>query len=254
MNTTATSKRPSLNTDLKIVIPARLASTRLPRKPLQLLGGRPMIERTYRRALEAELGEVVVTTDSEEIAECIRAIGGQAHLTTRECHCGTDRIGIAAQELHWADETPIINLQCDEPGIPLAGLRKLASSLRERRADMCTLAAPLVFGLAHLPQHVKVVVDARQRALYFSRAAIPYSRDDEDIERLHHIGVYAYTVQTLKRFVALPVCEAERSERLEQLRALHHGMSIHVEPIDAPPFSGIDTAEDLAAAQRHFER
>lgn len=241
--------------ETKIVIPARLESTRLPGKAMLEVGGRPLIEHAWQNARDAAAGEamreVIVATDSDEIIEHINGLGGETHKTSSAPTCGTERIAEVASARGWGDETVVINLQCDEPGVLAEHLRLLGDNLRETRADIATLATPLSEADAELPQHVKVVTDARGMALYFSRSRIPHG---DGATLSHHVGVYAYRAATLKRFVGLPVCDAERSERLEQLRALHHAMTVHVGRIDRLRVSGVDTDEDLAHARRYFER
>lgn len=237
-----------------VVIPARMDSERLPGKAMLPLAGRPMIERVYRNACAfaaAADASAVVATDSDEIISHINKIEGNAHKTSSAPVCGTERVCEAAEALGWGEDTVVVNLQCDEPGIRAEDLRLLDGHLRASGADIATLATRLEAGEVDDPQRVKVVVDARDRALYFSRSRIPHGAAGE---WLLHVGVYAYRVSTLKRFVRLPACAAEKSERLEQLRALHHGMTIHVGRIAPPPIPGVDTEADLESARRHFER
>jgi 3-deoxy-manno-octulosonate cytidylyltransferase (CMP-KDO synthetase) len=247
-----------------VAIPARMASTRLPGKPLRLLGGEPLIAHVVRRAREAGARAVVVATDDARVAEALR--GGQATICmTRADHAsGSDRLAECARQLDWPDDAIVVNLQGDEPFAPAAGIREVARALAESEVPMATLASPIE-DAAQLfdPNAVKVVRDARGHALYFSRAPLPWARDafargrdslPHGIAFLRHIGIYAYRVEFLKAFSALPPTPLERAESLEQLRALEHGyrIAVRIAPEAFPP--GVDTETDLAAAQRHLER
>jgi 3-deoxy-manno-octulosonate cytidylyltransferase (CMP-KDO synthetase) len=229
-------------------IPARYGSTRLPAKALLPILGRPMIEHVWRRASAATgLDRVVVLTDDERIARVVRAAGGEVELTPEDCASGTDRIAWAARG--WHDVHAVINVQGDEPLIDPMGITALATHLRAHPAEaMVTLAGPADPDDAHNPNAVKVVLDAAGYALYFSRAPIPYPRVAGAAQPLRHLGIYGYRRDVLLELAALPSCELERAESLEQLRALYHGLRIRV--LRAPTLSrGVDTAEDLAAVE-----
>lgn len=232
-----------------IIIPARMASTRLPNKPLAMIGDAPMIVQVWRRAMEARLGPVVVACDGPEIADVITGAGGIAVETDPALPSGSDRVWAAAQQVDpGAAHDVIINLQGDLPTLEPAVLGVLAGGLAD--ADIATLAAPITREAERTaPSVVKPVLamDAAGksgRALYFSRATIPHGEG----ELYHHIGVYAYRRAALRRFVGLPPSPLELREKLEQLRALEAGMTIRCMIVDTVPL-GVDTAEDLEHAR-----
>lgn len=243
--------------DFKIVIPARHGSSRLPGKPLLDIAGRPMIAHVCERGLEAGASEVVVATDDVRIAEAVAGLPVRAVMTREDHNSGTERIAEAAAVLGWSDETIVVNLQGDEPLIPPDLKRRLAYLLAQQdQAEVATLAAPIhdrseIFN----PHAVKVVLDRDGHALYFSRAPIPWHRDSfaspygelpEGFPWLRHIGVYAYSVGFLRRYVAWSPSPLEAIESLEQLRILWMGERILVLPVDKAPEAGVDTEEDLA--------
>lgn len=238
----------------QVVIPARYGSTRLPGKPLVELAGAPMIRHVYERALASGAEEVVVATDDDRIREVVEGFGGQACLTSVHHESGSDRIAEVATRRRWGEDTLVVNLQGDEPLTPPGIIRQVADNLAQRpEASMATLCTP-ISRAAQLydPHTVKVVRDARDYALYFSRAPIPWERDALDMETApelqvchRHIGLYAYRVGYLKRFTRMETCALERIERLEQLRALYNGARIHVDvALEVPP-AGVDTREDM---------
>jgi len=218
------------------------------------IAGRPMILHVWEQAMRAQLGPVIVATDSQEIAACIQAEGGQAILTDADLPSGSDRIYQALQKsADFAHTEHVINLQGDLPELDPALLHKLANLLREDRWDITTLAAPMDDSHAQKPQIVKAVasfpegVEKTGRALYFSRAAIPHG----STVFYHHIGLYGWRVAALEKFVSLPPSPLELSEKLEQLRALEAGMSIGIGVVDQAP-GGVDTQEDLDAVRARF--
>ncbi len=225
-------------------IPARLASTRFPRKLLAPLAGEPVLAHTIRRAQEAALGPVIVATDSEEIAELATQAGAEVRMTAPEHPNGAARL---AEALAAEDCDIVVNLQGDEPLAPVAALRAVAAALREdAKAEIATVAAPIRTEAAFRdPHQVKVVVDARGYALYFSRAPIPHGGR---ALAFGHLGIYAYRHKALLRYAELPPVPLEEAERLEQLRALAHGMRIRV-VVGEFASIGIDTPEDLARAE-----
>jgi 3-deoxy-manno-octulosonate cytidylyltransferase (CMP-KDO synthetase) len=240
----------------RVAIPARYGSTRLAGKPLLPIGGVPMVLHVARRALAAGAVEVVVATDDERI----RAVLADAPVTvvmTRSDHAsGSDRLAECAVRLGWEDADVVVNLQGDEPLAPASGIRAVAATLAAADACMATLATPLE-SVAELfdPNCVKLVRDTRGRAMYFSRAPLPWPRDAFAIGRdflpegmpfLRHIGIYAYRAGFLRSFAELPATQLERTESLEQLRALEHGHSIAVGIAPEPFPPGVDTADDLA--------
>lgn len=245
--------------DFIVAIPARFGSTRLPGKPLRRLGDRTLIEHVARRALDSGARSVVVATDDVRIADVLRDAGVTICMTRDDHVSGSDRLAECAEKLGWPDDAIVVNLQGDEPFAPASGIREVARALAEDGAPMATLATP-VEDAAQLfdPGVVKVVRDARGRALYFSRAPLPWARDAFAKERdalpsgapfLRHIGIYAYRAGFLGTFAALAATPLERAESLEQLRALEHGfaISVRIAPEAFPP--GIDTEADLVAAQ-----
>ena len=240
------------------IIPARLQSTRLPEKPLQDLGGAPLVVRVLERARRAaSLDSVWVATDSERIADTVRAAGGNPVMTRPDHPSGLDRVAEAAGLLNAAPDALILNVQGDEPFLNPAGLDHLVRLFERPEVRMATLAAPFAPGDdPRDPNRVKVVVDRMGRALYFSRAPIPYGGDpdshtDTEAPPLLHVGIYAYRLAVLRELAALPPCPLEIAERLEQLRALWNGIEIHVAVGDYHSV-GIDTPEDLARARTRW--
>jgi 3-deoxy-manno-octulosonate cytidylyltransferase (CMP-KDO synthetase) len=237
------------------VIPARLGSTRLPNKPLQLLAGEPLITRVIQRVMEHDvLQELVVATDSHMVAQVVERAGVRAILTHDGHLSGTDRVAEAVGRPEFAGFDVVANVQGDEPFLA----REALAGAIERVAqgdDVGTAAAPLAPELADDPARVKVVTDARGRALYFSRAEIPYRRDPSDpADGLYwqHLGLYVYARSALERWVAAPPSSAELAEKLEQLRALHLGLTIGVARLTDPALPGVDTADDLRRAEAHW--
>ena len=238
-----------------VIIPARLAATRLPGKPLALIGGVPMIVHVLRRAVEADIGPVAVACGDASIAEAVRAAGGRAEMTDPALPSGSDRVHAALARIDLAGEHDVvINLQGDLPGLPPAHLRAVLDPLADPACDIATLVAPVnTAEEAAAPSVVKAVCAFAPganmaRALYFSRAAVPAGEGP----LWHHIGIYAYRRAALARFVALPPSPLELREKLEQLRALEAGMIVGVACVDHAPF-GVDTPEDLARARQHHE-
>jgi 3-deoxy-manno-octulosonate cytidylyltransferase (CMP-KDO synthetase) len=227
-------------------IPARYASTRLPGKPLQRLAGKPMIEHVYERAARARgISRVVVLTDDRRIGDVVQAFGGDVELTPASCASGTDRIAWAARG--WHDADAVVNVQGDEPLLDPELVTMLAAHLESADDEMATLAAPADAGDAVDAAKVKVVTSLDGHALYFSRSPIPFPRDPGAAPMRRHVGLYGYRRATLLRLAALPPSPLERSEGLEQLRALEHGIRIRVLDCRHAGF-GVDTPEDLARA------
>jgi 3-deoxy-manno-octulosonate cytidylyltransferase (CMP-KDO synthetase) len=235
--------------DVLILIPARMAATRLPGKPLAAIAGEPMIVHVLRRALAAELGPVVVATDSAEVAAIVDKAGGRAVLTRADHASGSDRIFEALGKADSQSRAKIVvNLQGDLPTIAPATIAAALGPLNDPAVDIATLAAEIKVPEERAnPNVVKVVgtpvAPLRLRALYFTRATAPAGEGP----LYHHIGLYAYRRAALERFVALPPSPLERREKLEQLRALEAGMRIDVAIVDAVPL-GVDTPEDLERA------
>jgi 3-deoxy-manno-octulosonate cytidylyltransferase (CMP-KDO synthetase) len=236
--------------DIVVLIPARMAATRLPGKPLAEIAGVPMIVHVLRRAQEAAIGPVVVAADSPAVAEAVAKAGGRAVLTRTDHACGSDRIFEALEQIDAQGRAKIIvNLQGDLPTLAPAAIAASLVPLADAAVDIATLAAEIgSAGEASDPNVVKVVgtpvAPRRLRALYFTRAAAPAGEGP----RYHHIGLYAFRRAALERFVKLPPSPLERREKLEQLRALEAGMRIDVALVDTVPL-GVDTAEDLEKAR-----
>lgn len=224
-------------------IPARYGSTRLPGKPLLPIAGRPMIEHVYARVARARgLARVVVLTDDERIARAVEAFGGEWEMTPADCASGTDRIAWAAR--HW-DAAAVINVQGDEPLIDPEGISRLAGHLAAHPEDpVVTFATPAGDHEMGNPNAVKVVLARDGSALYFSRSPIPYPRQEGGAVPLKHLGIYGYQREALLRLATLEPTPLERSESLEQLRALENGIRIRVLLVDRGS-QGVDTAEDL---------
>jgi 3-deoxy-manno-octulosonate cytidylyltransferase (CMP-KDO synthetase) len=239
------------------VIPARLGATRLPRKPLRLLGGEPLIVRVLQRVQRLAVAErIVVATDSEEIAMRVHEAGGEAVMTSPDHPSGTDRVAEVAAKPGLDQYDAVLNVQGDEPFVSPEAVR---GALRQVQSGFALGTAATHADEATLrnPDVVKVVAADDGAAMYFSRAAIPYLRDAADADTLrarvlHHIGVYAYTPEALRRWVGLPPHPLERIERLEQLRPLAAGMRMGVAVIEGPVRAGIDTEGDLERANREW--
>ena len=244
-----------------VIIPARLASTRLPNKPLADLGGKPMVVRVAERARESGATRIVVATDHADILAACTTHGIDARMTRIDHPSGTDRIAEVARALGLADDEVVVNLQGDEPLID-PGLLAACAARIQPGVPMATCAHPIdsvqdVFN----PNVVKVVLDKAGRALYFSRATIPWHRDAFAASRdtlppgytpLRHIGLYAYSNAFLQTYPGLEPAPLEQVEALEQLRVLWHGYPIAVHITDSAPPAGVDTPEDLARVQLHY--
>jgi 3-deoxy-manno-octulosonate cytidylyltransferase (CMP-KDO synthetase) len=234
-----------------VIIPARMASTRLPGKPLADIHGEPMIAHVWRRAMEADVGPVLVAADEAAIVRAIEALGGRAILTRADHASGSDRIFEALNAFDGGGRHDVVvNVQGDLPTIDASAVRAAVEPLDEAAVDIATLATPIKRAQERDdPNVVKAVgteiAPGRLRALYFTRASAPWGEGP----LLHHIGLYAYRREALARFVALPPSRLEQRERLEQLRALEAGMRIDIALVDTPPL-GVDTPEDLERARR----
>jgi 3-deoxy-manno-octulosonate cytidylyltransferase (CMP-KDO synthetase) len=245
-----------------VIIPARLASTRLPNKPLADLGGKPMIVRVAERARASGAERIIVATDHADIAAACAAHGIEVCMTRADHPSGTDRIAEVARTLGLAPEQVVVNLQGDEPLIDPDLLAACAARIGPE-VPMATCAHPLKEAdEAFNPNVVKVVLDKLGRALYFSRATIPWHRDGFARDRaslppgyvpLRHIGLYAYTNAFLQQYPELEPAPLEAIEALEQLRVLWHGVPIAVHVTAAAPHAGVDTPEDLARVRLHYQ-
>lgn len=237
---------------VQAIIPARYASTRFPGKPLVLIKGKTMIERVYKQADSARLiDSVIVATDDERIAAEVRSFGGEVRMTGTHHVNGTERLAeVAARD---SDYQIIVNIQGDEPLIDPEAIDKAIKPLvSDPSVEMSTIATPITSAEAQNPQQVKVVVDQNNFALYFSRAPVPFYRDEKQEagkSYLGHIGLYVYTRSCLLRYAALPATRLEKAESLEQLRALENGIKIKVAVTDYRSLA-VDTPEDLTVVQQ----
>lgn len=247
-----------------VIIPARMASMRLPNKPLADIGGAPMIVRVAQQAAQSGAASVTIAADDQRIVDAARAAGFIALMTDADHVSGTDRIHQAASMLGLADDVLVVNVQGDEPLIPPQLIALVAEKLQQNKNAVMATACHALYDFADMlnPNIVKVVLDADSLALYFSRAPIPYPRDalmQHDVDQFpqglpayRHIGIYAYRASFLKIYADLSPAPIEKFESLEQLRVLWHGYKIAVSVVaDAPP-AGVDTAEDLARVQTAF--
>ncbi len=237
----------------KLVIPARFASTRLPGKPLLDIAGKPLVQHVIEAAQGSQAVEIVLATDDVRIRTLCAPLGVKVVMTSPDHATGTDRLAEVVQQMGWADDEVVVNLQGDEPLIPASLLDRLAANLAAYpQAGIATLCTPIHDARDMFDPHVvKVVRDQAGFALYFSRAPIPWERDRFGVEEatthehgFRHLGLYAYRAGFLRQFATWPEAPIEGLEKLEQLRALWHGVRIHVDVVAEPPGHGVDTEED----------
>ncbi|BAP40708.1 3-deoxy-manno-octulosonate cytidylyltransferase [Pseudomonas sp. 21LCFQ02] len=253
-----------MSTAFTVVIPARFGSSRFPGKPLKVIAGKPMVQHVWEQARKSSASRVVVATDDARIVAACQGFGAEVLLTRDDHNSGTDRLAEVATQLGLAADAIVVNVQGDEPMIPPAIIDQVAANLAAHpEAGISTLAEPIddVAALFN-PNVVKVVTDINGLALTFSRAPLPWARDALAVSRdvlpagvpyRRHIGIYAYRAGFLHDFVAWGPCWLENTESLEQLRALWHGVRIHVaDALEAPP-AGVDTPEDLERVKRLLE-
>ena len=244
-----------------VIIPARMASTRLPDKPLADIGGKPMVVRVAERAMQSLAARVIVATDHDEVVAACARHGVIAHMTRADHPSGTDRIAEVAAAVGLPEDAVIVNVQGDEPLIDPALINACAARVHAE-VPVATAAHP-IHAVADLfnPNVVKVVLDARGDALLFSRAPLPWDRDafardrtvmPDDYVALRHVGIYAYRQSFLQLYPSLPPAPIERIEALEQLRVLWNGHRIAVHMVDEAPAAGVDTPEDLERVRRLF--
>jgi 3-deoxy-manno-octulosonate cytidylyltransferase (CMP-KDO synthetase) len=247
----------------KVVIPARYASVRLPGKPLLDIAGKPMIQHVHERAMESGADEVVVATDNKQIADVCHEFGADVCLTSDQHRSGSDRIAEVVSIRGWGVEEIIVNLQGDEPMMPPLLVKQVAEDMQKHpAASITTLSTPITKRSTLFDPHVvKVVMDADGYALYFSRAPIPWHRDEfvdadrplpNDTGFARHVGLYAYRAGYLAQFVSWKHAPIELAESLEQLRVLWHGGRIHVSQAREEPGHGVDTREDLMRISRQL--
>jgi len=230
-----------------VVIPARYASTRLPGKALADIAGKPMIAHVVDRANESKADQVIVATDDQRIADALDGFACEVCMTREDHQSGSDRLAEVVTKLAMNDDQIIVNVQGDEPMIPGRLINQVADGLaNEKTASMSTAARKITdLKLIDNPNVVKVVFNHAGQAMYFSRALIPFARDSRKADAWHHIGIYAYRAEFLKRYHLLPESLIEQTESLEQLRALDNGDRIMVEKINYETGIGVDTPQDL---------
>jgi 3-deoxy-manno-octulosonate cytidylyltransferase (CMP-KDO synthetase) len=254
-----------MNADFRVVIPARFASTRLPGKPLAEIAGMPMVARVAAQAALSGALDVVIATDDERVVTAAEAHGHRVVMTRVDHESGSDRVMEVVERAGWPDDALIVNVQGDEPLIPPQVIRQVADLLDDHaECDIATLCEPITQAAVLLdPNVVKVVIGAAQRALYFSRAPIPWDRANFPAAEQHsaqltggywwrHIGIYAFRASGLREFCGLPTSELEALESLEQLRALQHGMGIAIAEAGTRVPGGVDTPDDLRRAIETF--
>jgi 3-deoxy-manno-octulosonate cytidylyltransferase (CMP-KDO synthetase) len=239
-----------------VVIPARYASERLPGKPLRRIAGKPLVQHVYERATQSDASEIIVATDDARIEQAATAFGARVCMTASYHSSGTDRLAEVSRLHDWPDDLVIVNLQGDEPLMPPELINECAALLQSGAVEMATLASPIASAADFKdPNVVKVIVNSNGDAIYFSRAAIPYSRNPGTEQlamqsALHHHGIYAYRSRVLQRVVAARRSPLEETEQLEQLRAIDMGIRIRVGRPARRPGPGVDTEADLAKVER----
>ncbi|WP_432473298.1 3-deoxy-manno-octulosonate cytidylyltransferase [Amphritea sp. HPY] len=249
-----------------VVIPARFSSSRFPGKPLADIAGKPMVQHVYERALQSEAERVIIATDDQRIADAAVSFGAEVCMTSSEHPSGTDRLQEVVHSLGFYADDIVVNVQGDEPLVPPRVINQVAHNLAAvPEASIATLSEPIEDLVSVMnPNVVKVIADANGKALYFSRAPIPWPRDafadqagrsqfPSDVNYQRHIGIYAYRVKLLNDFVRWAPAPIEETECLEQLRAMWNGASIHVDVADELPPAGVDTPEDLERIRKLFE-
>ncbi|HTC38556.1 MAG TPA: 3-deoxy-manno-octulosonate cytidylyltransferase [Steroidobacteraceae bacterium] len=246
-----------------VIIPARFASTRLPGKPLLQIGGRPLIQWAWQSAVDSGAASVLVATDDERIRAAALKFGADCVMTSSSHVSGTDRIAEAVRAKGFASDDIVVNLQGDEPGMPGGLVARVAQGLRNADGSEISTAVAPVRSLQEFldPNCVKALRARDGRALYFSRAPVPWPRDSIAAARptsflgaWRHIGIYAYRVRSLLQFAAWPPTPLELTEKLEQLRALEHGMHIHLVTLPESPPAGVDTPEDLERVRSELQK
>ena len=242
-----------------VVIPARYASVRLPGKPLRPIAGEPMIQHVHRLAMQSKADEVWIATDDERIEAAARGFGANVCMTSADHHSGTERLAEVCELQSWPDDLVVVNLQGDEPLLPPVLIDECAALLEDDSVGMGTLASPMETDEdLRNPNVAKIVIDQHDNALYFSRAPIPYSRDEHTDKltmqtALRHHGIYAYRCAVLRQLIAAGPCDMEQCEKLEQLRALWLGITVRVGRASVRPGPGVDTEEDIAAVEDALE-
>lgn len=251
--------------EFRVIIPARYASERLPGKALLEIGGKPMIQHVYERACESGAESVVIATDDDKIYQAAKKFDAQVYMTSAEHRSGTERLSEVVVALGYENDDIVVNVQGDEPLIPPSVIQQVAEDLAAHdNVKMATLCEPIKNTDDLLNSDVvKVIMNQRNYALYFSRAPIPWMRDNfppkegktlGDQEHFRHIGIYGYRVGFIQQYIEWEPCPLEKMESLEQLRVLWNGAKIHVGLAKAHVPAGVDTKEDLARVKAHFEK
>lgn len=236
-----------------VVIPARYAATRLPGKPLLDIAGKPMLQHTWERACASEADEVVIATDDERIRDAAEGFGASVCMTADTHRSGTDRIQEVCRLRGWAEDRIVVNVQADEPLIPPQVINQVAVNLDVHETGIATLCEAITSAAeVEDPNAVKVVVSRSGRALYFSRSTIPHGASASAGNCYRHVGIYAYRVGVLNRFVTWPASALELAEKLEQLRALDNDVIIHVDVARSSIPAGVDTEKDLQAVRKYL--
>lgn len=244
--------------NIHIVIPARLKSTRLPNKMLADIAGKPMIQRVYEQVAKSKFDSIIIATDSQEIKDVAESFGAKVVLTRADHESGTDRIAEAVSKLGFADEDIVVNVQGDEPLIPVENIEQVVQLLIDKPEAVVSTLCEKITDVEDIYNHnnVKVVFDKNNYALYFSRASIPFEKgfsEDQQVsisEFFRHIGIYTYRVAFLKHYAELTVSPIEKYEALEQLRVLYNGYKIAIAQSSKSTPAGVDTPQDLEKIMR----
>jgi 3-deoxy-manno-octulosonate cytidylyltransferase (CMP-KDO synthetase) len=247
--------------EFRIVIPARLNSTRLPGKVLLDIAGKPLVQHVWEQSVSSGAEQVVIATDDSRVARVAEGFGATVCMTSEACRSGTDRVAEVCQELAWTDDKPVVNVQGDAPLMPPKSIRTVAGLLLDNPgAEMATLCVGIDSPQEYMdPNVVKVVFDRAGRALYFSRSPIPADSHGGDGPKAwrsawRHLGLYAYRAEALQRLASAEPCELESLERLEQLRAMWMGMTIMIAPDTEDHGPDVDTQEDLLSVEAYLAR
>ena len=234
-----------------VIIPARYSAQRLPGKPLLDINGNPMLQHTYERACSSEAKNVYIATDDDRIRRSAENFGAKVFMTLHTHRSGTDRIQEVSQRLRLEDDEIVVNVQADEPLIPSVAINQVAKNLLNSEDVGIATLCEIISSQEEIEDcnAVKVVMDERGHALYFSRATIPYQASASAKNSFRHIGIYAYRVKVLNKYVRWPPSELEISEKLEQLRALYNGVKMHVDVASVQIPAGVDTEKDLNAVR-----
>ena len=240
-----------MTNSFRVVIPVRYASSRLPGKPLLTFQHKPIIEHVYKNACESQAESVLIATDDERIVEAAEKFNAEVCMTSSEHLSGTDRIAEAIMQHGWSDDQVIVNLQGDEPQMPAANIKQVANlMLKHQEASIATLCHRIeTIQEYDDPNVVKVTMNDKQQALYFSRSSLPYIRNVnvkilKENKVFRHVGIYAYRISYLKKFIKMSPSTLEKIEKLEQLRALENGDGIVIQECHEPPGIGVDTIND----------